>query len=329
MAQITLAFIGDVMLGRGVNKEIPIRTPESFWGNTLPVLRSADAVIANLECAITGHNIRWSKTPKVFYFRADPPAVDVLRAANVQCVSLANNHTLDYEEEGLLNTLDYLDAAGIRHIGAGRNLAEAEAPVVIDVAGLKVGIAAFTDNEPPFAAATDRPGTNYMDIIPDPQTLSRVERAVEQVRKNGAELVVLSLHWGPNMVLRPPVVFRAFAAAAMDLGVDLIYGHSAHIFQGVQLYDKRLIMYDTGDFIDDYAIDQELRNDWSFIFLLEADSEGLRKLRMVPVRLRYARVDLATGAEFQAIRDRMRLLCRELGTPVLDTEEGLEVVISP
>ena len=69
---VTLAFIGDVMLGRGVNEEIAQRSPESFWGNVLPILQGADAVIANLECAITQHTQKCSRTPKVFYFRAEP-----------------------------------------------------------------------------------------------------------------------------------------------------------------------------------------------------------------------------------------------------------------
>src|SRR5262249_58941479 len=85
----TLAFVGDIMLGRGVNAELARRPPESLWGSVLPLLRSADAVIANLECAITRHPERWCRTPKVFWFRADPLAVGALPAAGVRCVSLA------------------------------------------------------------------------------------------------------------------------------------------------------------------------------------------------------------------------------------------------
>ncbi|MEH2309063.1 CapA family protein [Nostoc sp.] len=87
---VALAFIGDVMLGRGVNEEIPQRSAESFWGDVLPILRGVDAVIANLECAITQNTQECRRTPKVFHFRADPAAVEVLRAANIQCVNLAN-----------------------------------------------------------------------------------------------------------------------------------------------------------------------------------------------------------------------------------------------
>ena len=118
-----------------------------------PVLQAADAVVANLECAITALTEPWDETPKVFHFRARPEAVAVLQAANVQCVSLANNHTLDFRRAGLLETLSHLEGAGIPYAGAGLDLDAARAVAVIDVGDLRLGMAAFTDNEPPFAAA--------------------------------------------------------------------------------------------------------------------------------------------------------------------------------
>lgn len=95
---VTIAFIGDVMLGRGVNEEIKEQPPEFFWGDVLPILQQADAVVANLECAITKHQQQYRRVPKVYHFRADPAAVDLLRVANIRCVNLANNHILDFEE---------------------------------------------------------------------------------------------------------------------------------------------------------------------------------------------------------------------------------------
>ncbi|MGA7954163.1 MAG: CapA family protein [Gloeobacterales cyanobacterium] len=328
--RVTLALIGDIMLGRGVNQEIAYRHPESFWGSTLPVLRAADAVIANLECAITEHTQPWERTPKRFHFRAAPTAVHVLQAANIQWVSLANNHTLDFEEEGLLDTVQYLGASGIHHAGAGRNLQEAVQPTLMDIAGLKVGLIALTDNEPSFAAHADHPGTYYLEIHSDSLTLARIQSLVKQLRQEGAELIILSAHWGPNMVLSPPPRFCSFARAVIDVGVDLFYGHSAHLCQGVEVYQQGLILYNTGDFLDDYAVDPVLHNDWSFAFLVEVDSQGLslRRLRMLPVRLRYARVDLAQGAEFMAIRQRMQSLCAPFHTAVSETSEGLEVLLS-
>ena len=322
----TIALIGDVMLGRGVREALRDADPAWAWGTTLPVFHDADLVIANLECAITTHRAPWRRNPKVFHFRADPPAVDVLAAARVRCVSLANNHSLDFEVDGLLETLDLLRARGIATVGAGRDLDEARGPVLLEVGGLTVGVIGATDNEPPFAAGPGRPGTNYVDVERSPDAADALAVSVTRARDAGADVVILALHWGPNMVTEPPEVFRDFAAALLDRGVHVLYGHSAHVFQGVERLDERLILYDTGDFIDDYAVDPALRNDWSFIFLLDVSSTGrIERLRMRPVRLEFARVDLAVGAEYHAICDVMRDRSRALGTTLAATDEGLEL----
>jgi poly-gamma-glutamate synthesis protein (capsule biosynthesis protein) len=317
------------MLGRGVNAELTHRPPRSFWGNLIPLLHSADAVVANLECAVTARTEPWQKIPKGFHFRADPRAVELLQVARVRCVSVANNHTMDFGEEGLLDTLRHLDGAAIQHVGGGSNLEEAENPTIVDAAGLKVGILAFTDHETDSAADQQRAGTNLLEIATDAETRARVARALTRARNAGAEFVVLSLHWGPNMKLAPSPLFRAFAHAAVEDGADLIYGHSAHTFQGVEVCRGRLILYDTGNFLDDYAVDPILRYDWSFLFLAEIDSGRVRSLRMIPVRLDYAQANLAVDLEFEAIVDRMRRQCAYLGTPVSCTQEGLRIDLRP
>ncbi len=308
---ITLALIGDVMLGRGVNETLRTAHPEEPWGDVLPLLGSADLRIINLECAITEHKRPWSRTPKVFHFRADPLAVEVLRAARVDACSLANNHTLDFEEQGLLDTLAHLETAGIRYVGAGRNLEEAARPVLLEGG---VALVAFTDNEPPFAAGPDKPGTNYLPVSMEPEVLRRVEEAVGSAREAGANTVIFSNHWGPNMVERPRGLFRRFARAVVDRGADVYYGHSAHVFQGVEIYRGKPILYDTGDFIDDYAVDPNLRNDRSFLFRVSVEGGALRRLELFPVALPYARVELARGAEREAILDLMLKLSSEVGT---------------
>ena len=230
---ITVALVGDVMLERRVNDALRTLRPEQPWGDVLPLLISADLRIVNLECAITDHKQPWTRTPKVFHFRADSSAVEVLKAARVDVCSLANNHTLDFEERGLLDTMDHLNVAGIRHAGAGHNREEAARPALLTPRSdrpSRVALLAFTDNEPPFAARPDRPGTNYLPVSLEPEVLSRVEAAVTAAREAGAETVVFSNHWGPNMVQRPSALFRRFARAVMDRGVDVYYGHSAHVF---------------------------------------------------------------------------------------------------
>jgi poly-gamma-glutamate synthesis protein (capsule biosynthesis protein) len=310
----TIAFLGDVMLGRGVSELIGKRPRHSFWGTTLPLLGHAGAVIANLECAITGSKRRWQRTAKVFHFGAVPEAVDVLHAGKIRCVGLANNHTLDYEEEGLIETLQCLDAGEILHAGAGLDRAAAEAPALLDVAGTKIGFVSMTDNEPAFAAGEQTPGTNFVEIDTRPETLARLSRASRACRAAGADLAVLSLHWGPNMVTEPPPIFRAFAHEAIDRGFNIIHGHSAHPFQGVEIYNGCPILYDTGDFLDDYAVDEELHNDWSFIFLVDLEDRHVERVRLVPVQLSYGRVDLATESGRELICSMMTERCAAVGT---------------
>lgn len=332
----TIGFIGDVMLGRGVNemivkyadREQPFSSAASFWSDVLPTLTEADAIIANLECAISTHTQLCRRTPKVFHFRADPVAVEVLRAGNIRCVSLANNHSLDFDDQGLLDTLHYLDAAAIHHAGAGGNLHDAIAPALMTIGGTTVGVIAVTDNESSFAAEHDRPGTFYLDLSAAPEVLAVVQSSVNQARQLGAQLVILSAHWGPNMVTTPAPHLREFARAAIDSGVDLVYGHSAHVCQAVERYRDRLILYSTGDFLDDYAVDQHLHNDWSFVFLVTFRNTQIERLRLIPVRLRYAQVELARGQEFAEICARMRSLCAEMGTSIQEIPEGLELLVA-
>src|SRR5919112_4365355 len=175
---ITVALMGDVMLGRGVTEVLDrdLLRSEEPWGDVMPLLDSADLRIINLECPLTDYEQRWTRTSKRPHFRAPPSAIETLLAARIDACSLANNHTVDFEEGGLLDTIEHLDAAGIWHAGAGRNREEASAPVVLSVPGergQRVGLLAFTDNMPPFAAGGDPPGTNYLPLSPQPGGLRR------------------------------------------------------------------------------------------------------------------------------------------------------------
>jgi poly-gamma-glutamate synthesis protein (capsule biosynthesis protein) len=313
----TLALIGDVMLGRCVDAALRHMRPQDMWGDVLPHLLQADLRIANLECALTRHAQPWRQSWKMFHFRADPGAVRFLQAAHIDACSLANNHVLDFEARGLRDTLRTLDAAGIRHAGGGLDCKEAAAPALIEVHGeppCRVALLAFTDNQPDFAAGEQEPGTNFLEFSLQPDVLARVAEAIGRARSQGADWVVLSNHWGANFVERPTPDFRQFARRVIELGADVYYGHSAHLCQGIEIHLGRPILYDTGDFIDDYAVDPLLRNDRSCLFKLMFDQGRLRRIELIPVTLDIARVALAHGEDFEAISARMELLCAELGT---------------
>ena len=116
----TLLLVGDVMLGRLVNEVLKVEPPAYPWGDTLPLFQQANVRLCNLECVISDGGTPWSATPKIFHFRSDAKNVAVLQAAHIDAVSLANNHILDFDVEGLLEMRHHLEHAGIHAAGAGR-----------------------------------------------------------------------------------------------------------------------------------------------------------------------------------------------------------------
>lgn len=277
-----IALTGDVMLGRNAGLVLDRTPPEHVWGDVLPAMREADLRLVNLECVIAmgGAPIQ----PKVFHFRAPPAAIAALQAARVDAVTLANNHVLDYGPGAFLEMLDLLDAAGIPRVGAGRDADEAWRPVFLDAQGVRVGIMAFTDNEARWETGRNRPGTAYLDVDLESAAAERFLARVADAA-GACDVLVVSAHWGPNMREDPPPHFQRFARAALDAGATLWWGHSAHVFQGVERRGQGMILYDTGDFVDDYAVDPDLRNDLSFLFELDVDARRVRSLALLPTAI--------------------------------------------
>ena len=299
------------MIGRGVGNSIAHTNNRYLWGNVLSLLKSTDLNIGNLETTLT-HCTK--KVLKVFNFRSEPLHVNVLLEANFKLVNLANNHILDYGPIGMEETLKTLDVAGIKHTGAGLNLEEATAPAITQVKGLKLGMLGFTDNEATWKAGPDSRGTNYINIEAPEDRNSAL--AVIRSLRSEVDFLVVSIHWGPNMREQPPAHFQAFARDIVQSGTDLIHGHSAHIFQGIEVFQNKLILYDTGDFIDDYVVDSRLRNNLSFFYLLELENAKILSLKLVPTCIHNYRVNLAEGSDYDWCMKRVNQLSAPFGTHI-------------
>ena len=325
---ITIAFAGDVMLGRLVNEYVILgNKPSTYvWGDFIDSLKKADLTIINLENAIAKSGKEWSKTPKVFFYRADPKAIEVLKAAHIDYVTLANNHVLDYDEEAFIETLEHLEKNKIPYAGAGKNISEAEKPAFLEAKGIKIAVIAFTDNMPEWEATENKPGVNYIEIEMNEKNFGKLKKSIKDVR-NKANIVIVSAHWGPNMRQRPTKAFKEFAHAVIDAGADIFHGHSAHIFQGIEIYKGKLIMYDTGDFVDDYAVDEELRNDQTFLFLVTLNKNKIEKIELVSGLISMMQVNKAKGIDFEEITNKMSKLSEELGTKIVKKEDRLEFVL--
>lgn len=305
---ITIGFMGDVMLGRGVNEIISTKGYRYVWPNLIKELQKNNINILNLEMALTNST---TKVPKVFNFKASPDRANVLRMANITVVNNANNHILDYGPQGLIETLTTLDKLGIKHVGAGLNEAQAKKPIIINKNGIRIGIIGATDNEPTWKALKDKLGTNYIDV-------SHPDNLVKEIIKLRplVDILILSMHWGPNMVQRPSSDFIKFAHLLVDNGLDIFHGHSAHLFQGIEIYKNKLIMYDTGDFIDDYAVDPILRNDQSFLFNVKVNKKGIESVELIPVIISNMQVNKAIGKEKESIITKIQKLSSEFKTHI-------------
>ena len=315
-ASVTLAIAGDVMLGRLVNDALREHGWAHPWGSITPILWSVDAFLINLECAITSQLVRWHNGHyKPFHFRADPGAVETLRQGRVDFASLANNHIGDFGPDGILDTIAALDAAGIAHAGAGRDLGEARKPVVLDIHGFRVAIVAFADY-PESWAATDAPGLNYTPVSVIDEDFAPVADAIATARSM-ADAVICSIHWGPNMRERPTEEFRHFAHRVMDAGATVFWGHSAHVVQGIEFRGEGVILYDTGDFVDDYAVDSALRNDLGALFVLRLRPGGVTSVSLVPTRIEHMQVNPALGKDREWFLNRVEMLSRDMGSAVV------------
>jgi poly-gamma-glutamate synthesis protein (capsule biosynthesis protein) len=311
--EMRILLVGDVMLGRLVNQQLRNEKPEYPWGDTLPLFRSCDVRVCNLECVLSDRGRPWSATPKMFHFRSDAKNVAVLKAASIDAVSNANNHVLDYEYDAMFEMLALLDQAHIAHAGAGPNRAEAWRPAIIQSGAVRVGMIACTDNEPAWEATCNHPGICYTPIdTNDPRTQELIALIADI--SGSLDFLVVSAHWGGNWGYRPPEEHVLWGRALIDAGADVVFGHSAHVFRGIEIYRRKPILYSTGDFIDDYAVDEIERNDESFVFVVAASGREVHEICLYPTRICSFRAQRAEPGAALVIASKMQALCRELHT---------------
>jgi poly-gamma-glutamate synthesis protein (capsule biosynthesis protein) len=314
---IRIGLAGDVMLGRLVAEAVQRHGYSYPWGDLLPELRAFDRLLINLEMALTR---RLQAEPKVFNFRAAPELVQSLKLAGVDCCALANNHIRDFGVAGMLETIEVLDGAGIAHAGAGNDLSAARRCARFDAGGARINVLSATDNEPSWAATHTDPGVLALDWR-NPAPL--LEAVTESARD--ADCTILSLHWGPNMRTAPSARFVRFAHDAIDAGATLVHGHSAHVLQGIEFYRGGVILYDCGDFVDDYMVDPRLRNDRSVLFELEISADRTLALRVLPTQIDRMQVNRAGGSARAWVLRRLARCCEPFGTALHDEGEWIAI----
>lgn len=258
-APVRVTFSGDVTLGFHVeewaDELVKKGTPKDqalVWGfeRVKAVTRAADLFVVNLECPFTD---KGTKLAKNFNFRARPELIAGLEAGGVDVASLANNHLMDYGPEGLFDTLTVLDTAKIARFGAGRSLADARAPAIVDVKGVKVAFLGYfflgdRNIEPKEVIATDAtPGV--AGHFSDTSALKAMLVADVRAAKKKADHVIPFFHWGREGRGVPEPYQVELGHAAIDAGASAVIGSHPHVLQGIELYKERPIVYSLGNFV--------------------------------------------------------------------------------
>jgi poly-gamma-glutamate synthesis protein (capsule biosynthesis protein) len=342
---LTLFLCGDVMTGRGIDQILPHPVdprlyesyvkdashyvtiaerqsgdiqrpvqPDYIWGEALNVLSdiAPDVRIANLETSITTNDDFWPG--KGVHYRMSPENIDCLETAGFDCCILANNHVLDWGYAGLDETITTLAKAGIQTAGAGRDIDVASAPARLQAPGkgdvLVFGLADPSSGVPrEWLAGKGRAGVNLLQDLSPHSARSVAEQILE--RRHGADIVVVSIHWGPNWGHNIPDAQVAFAHELIDRGAaDIVHGHSSHHPKAVEIYRHKPIIYGCGDFITDYEGigGYEEYRPWlslTYFVTMNLDSGLISAMDIIPLRIERMRLVQSNAEERQWLVEKM------------------------
>jgi poly-gamma-glutamate synthesis protein (capsule biosynthesis protein) len=307
--EITIAAVGDIMLARGVGASIATRGQRYPFEAVAPLLAGADIRIGNLELPLTE---RGRAVNKDYVFRASPALAEALNLAGFNVLTVANNHSLDYGPDGLVDTLAALDQAGIARPGGGRSAAEAHAPALLSVNGLRVAVLGYVntpnDGRSGWQAESMRADGSAPGVAWG--TPDVIRRDVAAAR-SAADVVIVALHAGWEYTAAPNPVQRELAYAAVEAGAALVLGAHPHVLQGIEEYRGVPIVYSLGNFVFDVDDDDRrqpgLPSVLTGILRVRLTRDGVRGLEFLPAVIDAAdgRPVPATGAAATRVYERL------------------------
>jgi len=357
---IRLFLCGDVMIGRGIDQVLPhpcdpalhedyVRSaqdyvdlaemqngpigravdPSYIWGAALEEMNRMrpDARIINLETSITRSE---EYEDKGINYRISSENADCLKAAAIDCCILGNNHVLDWGHRGLIDTLATLEHLHIKTAGAGRNLAQAKVPAILDVTNngrvLVFSYGLVTSGVPrSWGATTVDPGVNLLASLSEATAL-QIGDEIAHIRRPG-DLIIVSLHWGPNWGYGIPNSQRNFAHTLINQGdVSVIHGHSSHHPKGIEVYHGRLILYGCGDFLNDYEGIrgyEDYRDDLVPMYFVDLEPAGtLGALKIIPLQIRKFQLVRPSEDDICWMQETLDRESRKLGVAIEMQSDG-------
>jgi poly-gamma-glutamate capsule biosynthesis protein CapA/YwtB (metallophosphatase superfamily) len=289
---VTFLFAGDIMLSRTIGSTMAKKDdydfPYKLLGNTV---QSADIAFANLETPVS---TRGTNVGSIYSFRSDPKALAGLSRAGFDVVSIANNHIWDYGRDAFLDTISNLDAAGISHAGGGVTFDEAHEPALVEAGGHSVAFLAYTALVPKFLSQPDSaPAVAY----PDPALIAQ---DIANAKAKGADIVVVSFHFGTEYSTTHDASQEALAHAAIDAGALIVVGHHPHVAEEIEKYKNGLILYSLGNFVFDQNFSPDTNH--GLIVRVVADERGILTFEPLEVKFNASYQPFVAGSWLDAAK---------------------------
>lgn len=275
--EITIIFAGDIMLSRTVNTKME-KYNDYNWPflKVADYLNEADLVVGNLESPFL-KNSNYQVLTGSFSFKANPLAVTGLKLANLGLLSLANNHTINQGEQGIIDTLKILEENGINFVGADLNEEGARKPAIIHIKGYDFAFLGYAYPDDNSIATTNRAGIANMDLEKMKNDINLLKTAT-----SSPDFIIILMHAGTEYVVEPNWQQKEFARAAVDAGADLVVGHHPHWPQTFEFYQDKPIIYSLGNFVFDQMWSGEVREG---LLLKMTWKDGIKTLELIPTKI--------------------------------------------
>ena len=307
-AILRLALAGDVMVSRDRARLADDGASPRVADDVRAVLAEADVAVGNLECCLS---TRGTPRPGIV-FRAPPASAEWLAGLGFHCLTLANNHVLDYGPQALEDTIACLADAGIATVGAGPDVESARASITIERDGTRLTVIACCDHPAEWAAGSGSPGVAHARLDgPVDDWLTHAIAAAD------TDAILVAPHWGPNLTTRPIARVRSAAAGLVAAGATLVAGHSAHVAHGV----AGRVLFDLGDFFDDGTVGVQQRRALGLLWLVCLTRRGVGSIEAVPLALDRHLTRMADADETRWLAERMQRACARMGTAA-DLRDG-------
>lgn len=302
-ATVNLTFVGDVILTGHVETRLKENGYDFPYVHVHPYFQQDDFTVANLETPVTKNGTPASN--KEFVYKSPPEAIPAMKEAGIDLVNLANNHSMDQGESGLLDTFQVLEDNGLEYVGAGPDAKRAYAPAYVERNGIRMAFFGFSRVVPNVSwyAGKNKPG---IAVSYDPA------KAVEaiQLARGQADLVIVIAHWGKEREDYPVDHQMELSRAYIDAGADLVIGGHPHVLQGFEQYNEKWIAYSLGNFIFTRSNDPKT---WETMVLQASCTKtGDCQLKMLPHHAELGQAVPMNEENSQALRQRMESLSKDV-----------------